>query len=446
MLVPRSMSARSTAGRSRPSRFTRVAAVLVVALLVPLACQTVRTGARCSGQGFGRVSQQVVQCRNRRWVRTGLTVEQVARFLIAVAQSRATQPTQPAQTGRPSLAVSTVVSNLEKPWDLAFDPTGTMFFTEKNGRINALVGGVRRTLADPADSVSTGESGMMGLALDPQFATNRRLYVCTMSNITGGLDTRVLRFTVSPDTTGLTDRADIVTGLPVNANGQTGRHGGCRPRFGPDGSLWIGTGDAATGSTAQNPSSLGGKVLRVTTDGGGAPGNPGGALDPRIYTLGHRNVQGLAFRPGSSQVFSVEHGTGRDDEVNRLVPGGNYGWSPGGGSGGYDEGFPMTDPSRVPGARVATWSSGSSTIAPSGATFLSGPQWRDWNGALVLAVLKDTQLRVLVLDPDGNSVTGEDVAVTDQGRLRTAVQGPDGSLYVSTDVSGTGRILRVTPS
>ena len=111
--------------------------------------------------------------------------------------------------------------------------------------------------------------------------------------------------------------------MPVS----TGRHSGCRPRFGPDGRLWIGTGDAAMPTVPQSPTSLGGKVLRVNTSGKGVPGNAPAPFDPRIYTYGHRNVQGIAFSPGG-KAYSIEHGTGRDDEVNRLFAGANYGWDP----------------------------------------------------------------------------------------------------------------------
>jgi glucose/arabinose dehydrogenase len=187
-------------------------------------------------------------------------------------------------------------------------------------------------------------------------------------------------------------------------------------------------------------------VLRITTTGAAAAGNPGGTLDPRIYTLGHRNVQGLAF-DAAGRAYAIEHGTNRDDEVNLLVAGGNYGWNPvrAGQPGLYDESRPMTDPA-IPGARAAVWSSGDPTIAPSGGTFLSGTKWESWNGALAMAVLKGQQLRVLGLGSGGTTVANQWTGLTGQGRLRTAVQGPDGDLYVLTDANPTGRILRVTPS
>ena len=226
-----------------------------------------------------------------------------------------------------------------------------------------------------------------------------------MSNVGGSLDVRVVRWRVNNAVTALGSRTDIVTGMPVNTTGQTGRHSGCRIRFGPDGNLWVGTGDAATGTVPQNPTSLGGKVLRVNTDGQGVPGNAKPPFDPRIYTYGHRNVQGIAFDK-DGRAFSIEHGTGRDDEVNRLVAGANYGWDPvpPGGGAGYDESQPMTDFTKFPNARKAVWSSGNPTIAPSGGTFLNGSQWAGWDGALAMAVQKDQHLRVLALTSGKNAV------------------------------------------
>jgi glucose/arabinose dehydrogenase len=280
---------------------------------------------------------------------------------------------------------------------------------------------------------------MMGLAVDTSFATNRFIYTCFLSNISGGFDVRVARWTVNAGYTALTNRVDIITGIPVSS----GRHSGCRPRFGPDGYLWVGTGDSATGTVPQDKHSLGGKVLRVDRNGGAAVGNPGGAFLPQIYNYGHRNVQGIAFRPADGQAFSVEHGTDRDDEVNALVAGGNYGWDP---VPGYDESRPMTDKTKFPNAIDASWTSGNPTIAPSGATFLSGSQWGAYQGALAMAVLKGSELRIVSFDGSDNTLSADwGARVTDQGRLRTAVEGPDGNLYVAQDAS-PGSILKIVPS
>lgn len=360
-----------------------------------------------------------------------------------VAGSAPAAPT-PALTA-PSLSVSTVLSGVHRPWDLAFTPGGGMLFTEKAGaiRFRHARGAYVRTLADPSDAVVMGEGGMMSVAVDPAFIYNRRIYTCFLSVRSGSPDVRVARWRIDDSVTALTNRTDIVTGIPVTS----GRHSGCRIRFGPDGRLWIGTGDAASPTVPQSPTSLGGKVLRVDVNGNGVPGNAPAPFDPRIYTYGHRNVQGIAFSPGG-KAYSIEHGTDRDDEVNRLVAGANYGWDPRPLSGPlfYDESRPMTDTTRHPGARAAVWSSGFPTIAPSGGDFTHGSSWKGWDRALAMAVLKGQQLRVLRFDSTGTAVAAQWTRITDRGRLRVAVMHPtNGVLYLATD-SDPGSILRVRAS
>jgi glucose/arabinose dehydrogenase len=175
----------------------------------------------------------------------------------------------------------------------------------------------------------------------------------------------------------------------------------------------------------------------------------GPPFDPRIQSYGHRNVQGIAFRR-NGQVFAIEHGTGCDDEVNLLKSGANYGWDPVPllpGDPAYNESTPMTDLTRHPDAVPAVYTTGCPTIAPSGGTFVYGSQWGEWDAGLVIAVLKDTHLRMLRLSDDGTSVIATSTALSDRGRLRTAVVGPDGALYVTTSNGGnTDSILRLTPT
>lgn len=358
----------------------------------------------------------------------------------------AAPPPPPPGPGAPDVAVTTVVGGLHRPWDIAFAPDGTMLFTERTGLVSAWVGGAKVVLAQPADVQAINEGGMLGLAVDPQFAGNRHIYSCFVSNASGALDVRVVRWTVDAGYTGTTARTDILTGLPVNALGQAGRHAGCRPRFGPDGYLWVTAGDAATGTNPQDPTALGGKVLRVDRDGNGAPGNAGPPFRPEVYSYGHRNPQGLAFRPSDGMAFEVEHGPTCDDEVNVLQAGGNYGWNPVpvDGSPGYNESVPMTDTTTYPAAIPSRWSSGCPTIATSGAGFVTGSQWAAWDGALVVAALKGQQLRILHFDAAG-TFTGEAATFTGQGRVRVAVQGPDGDLYVATDAD-PGLIVRLHPT
>ena len=339
----------------------------------------------------------------------------------------------------PKRSVSTLVSGLSIPWDLDFTPDGTMLFTERRGVLSSrgADGTVRNVGAEMGDLFAVGETGLMGIVVDPDFTSNRRFYTC-QGHL--GPEVQVISWTINTDYTAATRVADpLVGGIPATS----GRHGGCRLRFGPEGYLWIATGDAASGRIPQDLSSLGGKVLRVDpSTGAGAPDNPF-ASSPRIYTYGHRNVQGLALRPGASRMWAVEHGPRVDDEINLLVAGGNYGWDP---VPGYNESVPMTDRVKFPGAIEARWSSGSPTLAVSGGIFLEGRQWGTWEGRLAVATLRDSKLRLFEFTPEGHFVSQVIVPELDGafGRLRTPMLGPDGALYVTTsNGGGRDRILRI---
>lgn len=350
----------------------------------------------------------------------------------------------------PNLGVAASQSGLNIPWDVQFLPSGTMLYTERAGGLNAVVGGQRRLLWKPTDLVAAIEAGMMSIAVDPSYSSTRQVFVCFASTAPGnGVDdVRIARLTLDANTTTATNRTDILTGIPMNPAGELGKHSGCRLRFGPDGYLWVGTGDAAIGTAPQDPKSLAGKVLRITKTGGAAPGNMAAPFDPRIESYGHRNVQGLAFR-ANGQAYDVEHGTGCDDEVNLLRTGGNYGWDPvprAPGDPSYDEYTDMTDTVRHPDAIRPVWKSGCPTIAPSGGVFLNGTQWGTWNGGLVLEVLKGSELLMLKFDNTGTGVAAFSWALTNHGRLRSGTVGPDGALYVTTSNGSTDQILRVTPT
>jgi glucose/arabinose dehydrogenase len=329
------------------------------------------------------------------------------------------------------------MSGLDKPWDIAWLPNGTVLVTERPGRLNVYVNGVDAqpfTFA-PTDLVASGEGGMLGLEVDPDFASNGYVYVCMASNASGATDVRLVRLTLdTPNGDDVLDRTDVVTDMPYSS----GRHSGCRPRFGPDGYLWVGTGDAAIGDTPQDDDSLGGKVLRIDRNGAAAPGNAGGY---RWFSKGHRNVQGIAFRSEGSLGVSAEHGPFVDDEINLLVAG-NFGWDP---VPGYDESVPMTDLDKFPDAAEAIWSSGSPTLALSGATFIEGEAWGDWNGVLAVATLKAEHLHIYFVTSEGE-VTDDVRVIENEGRLRSPRQGPDGLLYITNDGRGDGaQVLRVSP-
>jgi glucose/arabinose dehydrogenase len=372
--------------------------------------------------------------------------QHLAALLVLAAVLTACIPNPPPGRGRnPDLTVSTVVSGFDHVWDIAFTPDAQwMIFDERLGKIWAMPfpSGAPRLLGNVPDVVVHGEGGLLGLAVDPNFGSNQFVYACYDT----AADVRVVRFTTDLAPNSLTLSAPIVTGMPVNT--ATGRHSGCRPRFRPGtnpAQLFVGTGDSGTdGSIAQNLHSLGGKVLCVTNDGNPCSNNPGVVnpsfdIDDRIWSWGHRNVQGIAFSP-SGGGYTVEHGTDRDDEVNVLFQG-NFGWNP---VPGYDESQPMTGPGGI----GAAWSSGVPSIAPSGATILTGGQWQGWQGAAAIAVLKAQELLVVFFDDFlGFSSIGTTFNMRGAGRLRSAVEGPDGNLYVSTDNGGGADvILRAVPS
>lgn len=328
----------------------------------------------------------------------------------------------------PTLQARDFLTGLQQPWDVAIAENSDVFFTEKAGAINRVSADIRTQFKPPSGLNVKGEAGLMGLVLDPGFAANGQIYACYAYADTVIKDIRITRWRVDGDQ--LTNEKTIISGLPYNDSTFPGRHSGCRIRFGSDNNLWVGTGDAAIGTNPQDPKSLGGKILRITADGDPVGGNLQSPFDTRIYSYGHRNVQGLAMfdEPANdSYGFSAEHGSDRDDEVNELIPG-NFGWDP---IPGYNEAVSMTDSGKYPGAIDAFWTSGQSTIAVSGADVLLNPKWGSYRGSVVLAVQKDMHIRRLS-NNDGK-LGGESVFFDGVGRVRSVVEAPNGDLYVTTD-------------
>ena len=367
---------------------------------------------------------------------------------------------------QPVLTRSVVLSGLSGPWDVAFLADGGMLFTEKcrglsvrssDGTVTRLFGMAGSALVAP-DLVCEGQSGVHGVAVDPQFASNRRLYLFMASSATTPRTNRVVRLVLAPDERSVSARTDIITDIAFkhvgNPHGGPGAHSGGRIRFGPDRLLYVTTGDNHNGVVPQSPTLLGGKVLRVTTDGAAAPGNtaPDG-FDARIYTYGHRNVQGIDFRPGSGVPYVAEHGPGHSDEVTALRAGGNAGWDPkdrpslscAGGYCGYAGSaatMPMTDMQRFPDALQPAWINNGASQGMGPATFLVGPQWGAWNGRLAIGIMGATRLDILTLDAAGSG-SGTTSSGLPPARYRALTQGPDGSLYIATD---GGEIWRVSPA
>jgi glucose/arabinose dehydrogenase len=347
----------------------------------------------------------------------------------------------------PGLRVRTVVGGLDHPWDLAFLPGGDILYTEREQGDIWWRGtdGTLRVVAHPADLWVEGETGLMSIAVADDFADTRVFWTCQGANTRDGRhDVQVVRWKLNEAATRADRLRTILHGLPTTS----GRHGGCRLEFGAEGALYIGTGEGATTTAAQDKTSGGGKVLRVRrSTGAGWPGNPydgsSNAMKRRVFTYGHRNVQGLTLR-SDGRMWSAEHGSDRDDEVNLLRAGGNYGWDP---APDYDHPGPMTDFS-LPGRQVgARWKSGNPTLAISGATWLTGRRWQGYRGRLVVAALKNSSVRMLrFAGNDYQGMVTPPALDGDYGRLRTAVVGPRDALYFTTDNGGDrDRILKVTP-
>lgn len=352
--------------------------------------------------------------------------------------------------GTPSLTRSVVMSGLKNPWDIAFTPDGAMLYTERSVGLSVrMADGTNRLLFNPADMVADAQCGMLGVAIDPQFTVNRTVYLYMSSNAGGAPDSRIVSIALDAGYAHASGRRDILTGITYS----NGEHCGGRVRFGPDEYLYVTTGDTRQGVVPQSLVHLGGKVLRIDRDGNPAPGNnPPAGAHPAIYAYGFRNVQGIAFRPGSGTPYISEHGPGYTDEVTPLRAGGNGGWDPfcAGGSDtgvqycGYNGTTSMTDTNRFPNAMLPAWNNGRLSEGMSGSAFLSGAQWRDWHGALVVGLMAGRRLELLKLDAAGTTATSTPLLDTLGVRLRAPVLAPDGSLYVTTDgIPGGDEIWRL---
>ncbi len=346
--------------------------------------------------------------------------------------------------GAVRIRVETVVTGLDVPWGIAFLPDGAMLVTERPGRIRLVRGG--SLVANPVARVpaaAEGEGGLMGIALHPDFATNRFFFVYYSARRGDDTVNRVERYRLAEDAASATPDRVILDGIPAAQN-----HDGGRLRFGPDGMLYIGTGDASEPDDAQNAQNLAGKLLRLTPDGEVPPDNP----RPRspVFLTGVRNTQGFDWRDRDTLVLT-DHGPSGErfrsghDEVSLVRAGGNAGWptiwgcraSPG-----------MTSP-------MLSWSDAN---PPGGAAIYTGEAIPEWRGDLLIGMLGSKHLHRVSFDANApGRVRAHEVylqgdAPAGYGRLREVLMGPDAQLYVTTsncDGRGTcppdrDRILRVT--
>lgn len=284
----------------------------------------------------------------------------------------------------------------------------------------------------------------MSLEVDPRFAKNGRFYTCSgWKKPGGGHDVRVTSWRLNDAATKASRIKTLLGGFPTSS----GRHGGCRLLIAENGALIVGTGDAAQGTNPRDLTSLGGKTLRMDRKSGAPwPGNRFADAENRnkryVLTFGHRNVQGLAQRKDGS-LWSAEHGPDRDDEINKLKNGRDYGWHP---VPGYNESVPMTDQS-LPGRQIAArWRSGTPTRATSGAAWVQGKEWGTFNGTLAVAALKSSRLIFMKFDKAGRFMWAKaPTSVRQFGRLRSVSNAPNGDLLVTTSNGSDDAVLRVSP-
>ena len=341
-----------------------------------------------------------------------------------------------------SFKVETVVENLQVPWSIVWAPDGRMIFTERPGRVRAYENG--RLRAEPLfvvpDVEPKGESGLMSIVLHPQFASNHLLYLSYAYNA-NGQQVRVVRYRETPS--GFTERKVIVESIPAAQF-----HAGCRLRFGPDGKLYITTGDATERELAQQLGSLAGKTLRLNDDGAVPNDNPFVGQPnsrPEIWTYGNRNGQGIDFQPGTNLLWETEHGPsgfdgpGGGDEVNILERGKNYGW-------------PVIHHRATHEGMESPVLEYTPACAPASGMFYRGSQFPQFKNNFFFGCLVGTRIIRVVLN-GRQVVSQENLLEKKYGRIRDIAEGPDGFIYFSTsNRDGRGspandddRILRLVP-
>lgn len=350
------------------------------------------------------------------------------------------QPTTPGEVFTASdgtrFSVETVATGLEAPWSLAFAPDTRLFISERPGRVRILQEG--RLQAAPAlvldDVAAEGEAGLLGLALHPDFATNHFVYLAyTARRADGARVNRLVRYREAGGT--LAQAAVLLDDIPGASI-----HDGARLRFGPDGLLYMTMGDAAEPSVAQDPASLNGKILRLNDDGSTPRDNP---FSSPVYSIGHRNPQGIDWDPATGNLWETEHGQSANDEVNLVERGKNYGW-------------PVIEAGQEAPGMERPVLFFTETAAPSGASFYRGTRLAPFAGNFFFGALRGVHLHRVQLEPgDRRRVAAQEKLLDGRfGRIRDVVSGPDGALYFCTsnrDGRGTpvpedDRVLRLVPA
>ncbi len=339
------------------------------------------------------------------------------------------------------LKLITVAQGLETPWSMAFLPDGRLLVTERPGRLRVVErdGRLSAPLAGLPPVHAVGEGGLMGVVIDPRFAQNQLIYWSFAEAAPSSpalASTAVARARLTDG--GLQDVQVIFRQPEKTADG---RHFGGRLLFGPDGRLFVGLGDRMRRADAQLPNSAHGKIMNIGADGT-APAGAG--AQNGVWSLGHRNVQGMAFHPVTGHLWASEHGPSGGDEINIIQKGHNYGWPVITYGCEYSSCAKIGEGTAKDGMdQPAAWF-GPASVPPSGMVFLTSDRYPAWKGELFVGALSGdralTRLRV-----DGDRVLGrEPMWLGDFSRVRDVQQGPDGLIYVITNAPD-GRILRLEP-
>lgn len=369
-----------------------------------------------------------------------ITVRSLVLVTLLLALSIPAIPVRSAVAAE-GVTVETVAEGFSHPWSIAFLPDGDYLVSEKSGSLRRVSpdGAVSEPLAGAPETYFAGQGGFFDVVLDPAFVENQTIYLSFAYGTAEANGTRIVRATLNGNA--LEEVEPIFTVSPLK---DTPAHYGGKLAFLPDGTLLLTTGDGFNFREApMDPFSQLGKTIRINTDGSIPPDNPfadGVEANPAVYTLGHRNPQGLVV-DAAGNAWLHEHGPQGGDEVNLLKPGANYGW-PATSYGINYSGALVTPFQTAPGIEppVTHWTP---SIAPSGMAYYAGDKFPEWQGDLFVGALVDQDVKRL--DMDGTTLVGE-IAILPEvnARIRDVRFGPDGFMYLLTDREG-GKILRVRP-
>lgn len=360
--------------------------------------------------------------------------------VTAAAQVASAQETVSVASEERELTVTRVLDGLANPWSIAFINESEWLVTEREGRLRQVKAGklLGTPVAGLPEIAASGQGGLLDVVLHPDYAENNRLYLSYAAGSGRGIGTEVLSATLKDNT--LNDVQVIFRALPKQRGG---RHFGSRLAFDADNKLYISLGDRGERGSAQERLQHAGSIIRLNDDGSIPPDNPfinDADTHPEIYSLGHRNVQGMVFDKTTNTLWSHEHGPQGGDELNRVIAGQNYGWPVITYGGNYGTGSPIGEGTEKPGMQqpVTYWDP---SIAPSGLAIVNSERYPEWQGNLLVGALKYQLIARLVID-DGKVVHEERMLRSLFGRIRDVRIGPDGFIYFLTD-SRDGAVYRI---